>query len=118
MEQTSPPTAVGSNAWLGVGANLRRDPYRLDFVLMPMVQMLAEQPLSWSQREQVARAMLATMRHHKSMTDEMQTHAASAQQPLQQQCHGMTTGPGMQNGDLAAMLQEQYRSRITPAPPR
>lgn len=59
-----------------VGASVKRDPYRLDFVLMPLVKMLAEEGISWSQREQVAHAMLATMRHHKSMIDEANSLAA------------------------------------------
>ncbi len=113
MNETGSPANVGSMEGLGVGANLQRDPYRLDFVLMPMVKMLAEQELSWSQREQVAHAMLATMRHHKSMTDEeMQMHCASAQQ----QCQGMTIGQGLKQGEIAAIMKEQRASRITPAP--
>lgn len=109
-DRTASPTNVGSNDQLGVGATLQRDPYRLDFVLMPLVKMLAEQDLSWSQREQVAHAMLASMRHHKSMTDEMQMHCAAAQQ----QCEGMTIAAGLTG--LGEMMQEQRRSRITPAP--
>lgn len=53
-----------------VGASVKRNPYRLDFVLMPLVKMLIEMEMSWSQREQVAQAILATMHHHKSMMDE------------------------------------------------
>lgn len=89
--------AVTQSESAGVGATLQRDPYRLDFVLMPLVKMLAEQDLSWSQREQVAHAMLASMRHHKSMTDEMQMHCAAAQQ----QCEGMTiaAGPNRSSND-------------------
>lgn len=79
------------SAGLGVGANLPRDPNRLDFVLMPLVRMLAEQQLSWSQREQVAHAMLATMNHHKGMADEAQMLATAAQE----QCKGMSIGTGM-----------------------
>ena len=79
MEQRNPPTAVGSNAVLGAGANiLARESYNLDFVLMPLVQMLAERQLSWSNREQIAYAMIATIAHYKSMTDEMQMHAQGA----------------------------------------
>ncbi len=63
---TDTPNTIGS----AIGASLKRDPYRLDFVLMPLVTMLAEDGISWNQREQVARAMLATMHHHKSMMDE------------------------------------------------
>lgn len=70
---------VRSNDVLGSGANmLARDPYNLDFVLMPLVRMLAEHQLSWSNREQVAHAMIATIAHHKSMTDEAQMHAQGA----------------------------------------
>lgn len=62
-----------------VGANVvNRDPYNLDFVLMPLVRMLAEHQLSWSNREKIAHAMLATIAHHKSMTDEMKPHAGAA----------------------------------------
>ena len=79
MEHRNPPTAVGSNAVLGAGANiLARESYNLDFVLMPLVQMLAERQLSWSNREQIAYAMIATIAHYKSMTDEMQMHAQGA----------------------------------------
>ena len=71
---------------LGAGANmLARDPYNLDFVLMPLVRMLAERQLSWSNREQIAHAIIATTAHHKSMTDEMQIHAQGAACGLSQQ---------------------------------
>jgi hypothetical protein len=70
-----------------VGASVKRDPYRLDFVLMPLVKMLAEEGISWSQREQVAHAMLATMRHHKSMIDEMSAQMESAQSGISQSLH-------------------------------
>ena len=70
-----------------VGASIKRDPYRLDFVLMPLVKMLAEEGISWSQREQVAHAMLATMRHHKSMIDEMSAQMESAQSGISQSLH-------------------------------
>ncbi len=57
---------------------------------MPLVKMLAEQSLSWSHREQIAHAMIATMQHHKSMMDEMRAHTAGAQQ----QRHGAIIGAG------------------------
>ena len=75
----SKDTSAG-DAGLGIGANLMQlDPFNVGFVLMPLVKMLAEQQLSWSQREQVAHAMLATMQHHKSMSEESQMHAAERQ---------------------------------------
>ncbi len=89
----------------------QHEQYRLDFVLMPMVKMLAEQNLSWSQREQVAHAMLATMQHHKELTGEMHVHAAA-----RQECQGMEIGAGLARGEIAAMMREQRASRITPAP--
>ena len=65
---------------LNINANLQNDQYHLSFVLMPLVKMLAEQQLSWKQREQIAYAMHASMRHHKSMIDEEQTNAGQGQQ--------------------------------------
>ena len=112
-EQKPPADAVGSSDQLGVGANLQRDPYRLDFVLMPMVKMLAEQNLSWSQREQVAHAMLATMRHHKGMTDEMQMHCASAQQ----QCHGVKIDSGLAQENKGGLANAIRAARGGDAPP-
>lgn len=59
----------------------RSDPYHVDIVLMPLVKMLATHGLSWSEREQIGHAMMATIHHHKSMLEEMQAHCASMQQP-------------------------------------
>ncbi len=53
-------TDNGKTIGSAIGASLKRDPYRLDFVLMPLVKMLIEMEMSWSQREQVAQAILAT----------------------------------------------------------
>lgn len=79
MTTEATPGNVPLNDQLGAGANmLARDPYNLNFVLMPLVRMLAERQLSWSNREQIARAMIATIAHYKSMTDEMQIHAQGA----------------------------------------
>ena len=84
--QPAPLLGLGSSAVLGAGANISvRDPYNLDFVLMPLVRMLAEHQLSWSNREQIAHAMIATVAHHKSMTDEMQMHAQGAASGFAQQ---------------------------------
>lgn len=59
----------------GPDANMAaRDPYNLHAVLMPLVRMLADQQLSWSNRQQIAHAMTATLMHHKCMTDEQQMH--------------------------------------------
>ncbi len=76
-----------------VGASINRDPYRLDFVLMPLVKMLAEEGISWSQREQVAHAMLATMHHHKSMMDEANSLAALHAESRQGQQAGVGRAP-------------------------
>ena len=76
-----------------VGASVNRDPYRLDFVLMPLVKMLIEIEMSWSQREQVAHAMLATMHHHKSMMDEANSLAALHAESRQGQQAGVGRAP-------------------------
>jgi len=44
--------------------------YDLGRAVMPLVKVLRDAQLSWSEREQIADAILAAWRAHKSMADE------------------------------------------------
>lgn len=48
-------------------------------VTMPLVRLLAEHELSWSQRMEVAHALARTLHHYKSMQDEARAHQAAGQ---------------------------------------
>lgn len=81
---TSTRTSLSSHALQNM-----LDPYNLDFVVMPLVRMLAERQLSWSNREQIAHAIIATTAHHKSLTDEI--HAQGSACGLSQQAKPSTS---------------------------
>ena len=83
------------------GNNLAKDQIDIGFVLMPMIKMLSNHQLSWSQREQIASAMLQTMRHHKSMVDEVQCNAASSQQSTTGNVRPIVVGEVSRRVDVA-----------------
>jgi hypothetical protein len=52
------------------------DPYRIHNVVMPLVRLIAEGNLSWSDKETCAAAIQASLRHHREMLDEANALAA------------------------------------------
>ncbi len=63
---------------LGLGAANIYGGARLGQVVMPLVRLLQSNDLSWSDREQIADAIMVASRHHKGMADE-KNHLAAAQ---------------------------------------
>ena len=50
--------------------NANFDSYRLHNVVMPLVRLIAEENLSWADKEKCAEAIIQTHRHHRDLMAE------------------------------------------------
>jgi len=54
------------------------DPHHLIATIMPLVRLMGRSGLSWSVRQDCAAEISECLRHHKSMTDELEWHRSPA----------------------------------------
>ena len=54
--------------------NSIHDPFPLSIVTMPLIRVMRQANLSWSQREEIAWAIQECLRQYKSLMDENELH--------------------------------------------